>query len=337
MPLTKADVLNTLSDPHVSQMDFWVSNIHVHGGAFANIRDLVLDDNIEVVSGTNSVNAYYNAASDTLTTQNVNSPPDLNARALLLHECAHALVDLAEIDVTDLTNEVTAYIAQHAYILLSSSTWTVGANNGPWTNFYQDVVGVVKNFKLDKPEGRGAVIKRDDIEFLRTQLPKLPGDLYSHLKDATKAHSNGVKVRHFVIRGSPEPLTIKSSSAAKDDSLVELQGDILFDFDRAAIKPSAEPELHRAAAVIRMHLSRALKGSVVQVDGHTDNVGSRAYNQGLSERRAQAVADWLVNRKYVTKDQVRVEGWGSERPKVPNTSRNGRAKNRRVEFVIFKR
>jgi len=73
---------------------------------------------------------------------------------------------------------------------------------------------------------------------------------------------------------------------------IQMAADILFDFDKADIRPSAAQALHQAAELIRTQASGA-----VRVEGHTDAKGSTAYNQRLSERRANAVRLWLVQRE----------------------------------------
>jgi hypothetical protein len=195
MALTKKDVLDTLADPVIRRMNFWVGNVHVSGDAYDDIRDLIDDESIQVIEGTNPDNAYYNGRDDTLTTQNVNPPADLDARALLLHECTHALVDQAEIEVTRLTGETAAYLAQHTYMLLSNPRWTVAPNNKPWQTFFEDVVALVKKFKLDKPEGFGARIWWHDYEPLLDELHKL--NIYQSLQDDEPAWSDGITPRWF--------------------------------------------------------------------------------------------------------------------------------------------
>src|SRR6202011_5216793 len=103
-------------------------------------------------------NAYYNAQTNILTTQNATPPPDFDDRALLLHECTHAIVDVEKDDITQLTNEVAAYLAQHTYLLLANPNYKVPPNNVPWFNFFNDVVALVKKFKLHQPAGRGAML-----------------------------------------------------------------------------------------------------------------------------------------------------------------------------------
>jgi outer membrane protein OmpA-like peptidoglycan-associated protein len=128
----------------------------------------------------------------------------------------------------------------------------------------------------------------------------------------------------------------RTTATAPDDSHIELPGDVLFDFDKDVVKAEAEPTLAQVAGVVRSHLAGAPKGSYVMVNGHTDNVGAAGYNEALSERRAQAVARWLVDRQYVTAEQVKTQGWGETRPKASNKRPGGRRLNRRVEFFVRK-
>lgn len=116
---------------------------------------------------------------------------------------------------------------------------------------------------------------------------------------------------------------------------IELPADILFDFDKSNIRPSAAGALEKAAVLLR---ERA-KG-VVRIEGHTDSKGRPAYNQRLSERRAEAVRRWLVAREGLTTIRFVTVGFGATRPKVPNTKPDGsddpagRQINRRVEIVF---
>jgi len=71
----------------------------------------------------------------------------------------------------------------------------------------------------------------------------------------------------------------------------------------------------------------------LSVEGHTDNIGGDAYNQALSERRAAAVKQALVERYLISADRLTTVGYGSTRPKEPNDTLEGRARNRRVELV----
>jgi outer membrane protein OmpA-like peptidoglycan-associated protein len=75
----------------------------------------------------------------------------------------------------------------------------------------------------------------------------------------------------------------------------------------------------------------------IEISSHTDNVGSAAYNEKLSLNRAQAVVDYLVNKKKMSKDRLEFKGYGFEQPIAPNDTDQGRQLNRRTEFKILSR
>jgi outer membrane protein OmpA-like peptidoglycan-associated protein len=116
---------------------------------------------------------------------------------------------------------------------------------------------------------------------------------------------------------------------------IDLSADVLFDFDKADLKPAADADLGKVAEV-----ARANPGTPIQVAGHTDSKGADAYNQRLSERRAEAVKAWLVERGGVEAARIQTRGWGETRPVVPNETSGGvddpegRQRNRRVEITI---
>jgi outer membrane protein OmpA-like peptidoglycan-associated protein len=117
---------------------------------------------------------------------------------------------------------------------------------------------------------------------------------------------------------------------------IDLPGDILFDFDKASIRPAAEPTL---AAVAKLIQSR--KNAKVLIEGHTDSKGSDSYNAKLSDRRAASVKDWLGKHGVNTRT-IQSHGWGAKKPVAPNTHPDGsddpegRQKNRRVEITMKK-
>ena len=118
---------------------------------------------------------------------------------------------------------------------------------------------------------------------------------------------------------------------------IDLAADVLFDFDKADILPRADSTLARAAQVIRD------KGkSTARIDGYTDAKGSAAYNQRLSDRRAESVKAWFVTRGAIHAVTFETHGFGAANPVAPNTKPDGsddpvgRQKNRRVEIVIKK-
>jgi OOP family OmpA-OmpF porin len=101
-----------------------------------------------------------------------------------------------------------------------------------------------------------------------------------------------------------------------------------FDFNKATLKPEGMAKLDQAAAVMAENADLT-----VGVEGHTDSVGSDAYNQKLSERRAQAAVDYLVS-KGVDAARLQPTGYGESKPVASNDTAEGRAQNRRVDLVV---
>jgi photosystem I P700 chlorophyll a apoprotein A2 len=117
--------------------------------------------------------------------------------------------------------------------------------------------------------------------------------------------------------------------------VINFNADVLFDFDKADLKPEARPTLEKLAQVVK----QATK-SRVQINGYTDAKGDDQYNLKLSQQRAQAIADWLRTNASGTPGQTQVKGYGEANPVAPNTkpdgsdNPDGRQQNRRVEVII---
>ncbi|BDQ02173.1 OmpA family protein [Ignavibacterium sp.] len=107
---------------------------------------------------------------------------------------------------------------------------------------------------------------------------------------------------------------------------IVLEG-ITFDKNKAIIKPESEPALWNAYTTLKNYPEM-----VVEISGHTDNVGSRKSNIELSIRRAKAVKDWLVKRG-IEPERIQTKGYGPDRPVAPNNSEENKRKNRRIEFL----
>jgi len=114
------------------------------------------------------------------------------------------------------------------------------------------------------------------------------------------------------------------------EAVIELKG-VHFDFDRDTLRPEAADILDQAAALLSSH-----ERVMVEVAGHTDSIGSEEYNQGLSERRANTVRDYLIG-KGVSASRLSATGYGEARPVASNDTRDGRHENRRVELVVLDR
>jgi outer membrane protein OmpA-like peptidoglycan-associated protein len=103
---------------------------------------------------------------------------------------------------------------------------------------------------------------------------------------------------------------------------------IFFDFDKASIRSESSAELDRLTKM--MNDMPSLK---IEISGHTDNIGSAAYNKTLSENRAKAVVDYLI-KKGISSNRLSFVGYGFDQPIASNDTEEGRQQNRRTEFKV---
>ena len=130
--------------------------------------------------------------------------------------------------------------------------------------------------------------------------------------------------RPIVVAPAPPP---PPAAPEAGTMLVSLEG-TNFDFDKATLRPAAMAKLDHAKEVMTNHA-----GIKVNVEGHTDSVGSDAYNEKLSDRRAKSVVDYLVG-SGIDASRLMPTGYGEGRPVATNDTAEGRAQNRRVDLVV---
>lgn len=121
---------------------------------------------------------------------------------------------------------------------------------------------------------------------------------------------------------------IDVARTGEDELKVTMRNEVLFDFDSAALRSASRSELREMAEVFNRY-----RDTTIVVAGHTDSVGSDAYNQRLSERRATSVADYLES-NGVRGSRIDAYGYGESRPRASNSSAGGRQQNRRVEIYV---
>jgi outer membrane protein OmpA-like peptidoglycan-associated protein len=118
--------------------------------------------------------------------------------------------------------------------------------------------------------------------------------------------------------------------ANRSTTVYQVCTDVLFAFNRANIRPAAAAVLRQLAH----SLAQRFPGAHLEVDGNTDSIGTPTYNQGLSVRRAQAVASWLTHNAGVAPSRMTVRGFGETAPVASNATAAGRALNRRVAIGV---
>lgn len=125
-----------------------------------------------------------------------------------------------------------------------------------------------------------------------------------------------------------EQLSVILETRETARGLIVNVSDVLFDTAQATLKPGAREKLARVAGILASHPDLH-----IEIEGHTDSVGSDAYNQRLSERRAESVRSYLVQQR-IPPTAVDTEGLGESRPVATNATAAGRQQNRRVELVV---
>jgi outer membrane protein OmpA-like peptidoglycan-associated protein len=174
-----------------------------------------------------------------------------------------------------------------------------------------------KTYGIDDPVPPGATGKVLPIQGKVTQIQGL---------------GLAVSGRSEVLGAALKDLGARATDTEVD---IDLPGDVLFDFDKASLRPEALPVLQNVVTVIQGYPAYA-----VMISGHTDSKGGKAYNQALSERRAVTVKTWLVS--HGVANAATTQGFGGDRPIAPNARPDGsddpvgRQKNRRVEIKLLK-
>jgi outer membrane protein OmpA-like peptidoglycan-associated protein len=137
------------------------------------------------------------------------------------------------------------------------------------------------------------------------------------------------KTRQEELRGALSQMEGKFASIRQDarGTIVSL-ADILFDFDKATLRRDVEFNLVKITTILNQFGEMK-----VLVEGHTDSIGTEEYNLTLSQKRAQAVSDFLISQD-VDASRLSAEGYGESRPVADNDTDEGRQKNRRVDLVI---
>lgn len=141
--------------------------------------------------------------------------------------------------------------------------------------------------------------------------------------------ANGTEEQTVAVVETVEPTPVAVDEPEPMAEPVRVELDVKFDFDRAVVKQDSMGDIQNLADFMKQYGQTS-----TVVEGHTDSVGTDAYNQRLSERRANAVRDVLVNQHGLDASRVDAVGYGESRPVADNSTEEGRAINRRVEAEV---
>lgn len=141
--------------------------------------------------------------------------------------------------------------------------------------------------------------------------------------------ANGTEEQTVAVVETVEPIPTAEVEPEPVAEAVRVELDVKFDFDRAEVKPGSYDDIRNLADFMKEYGQTS-----TVVEGHTDSVGTDAYNQRLSERRANAVRDVLVNQHGLDSGRIEAVGYGESRPVADNATEEGRAINRRVEAEV---
>jgi len=159
-----------------------------------------------------------------------------------------------------------------------------------------------------------------------TSLRVEAGGFMNHVSEAEVRTSEDVRAS-LSLNKRPKNAQVKIQG-----NEIKLSDKILFETDSAKILGQSSALLEEIAEVMAKNPNLAL----VEIQGHTDNTGSRERNQRLSDERANAVRNWLV-KAGVAGSRLQAKGYGQDRPVAPNVTEGNRSKNRRVQFIIVKK
>lgn len=143
--------------------------------------------------------------------------------------------------------------------------------------------------------------------------------------------AGGAAIGKYMDKQAKEMEAIENAEVERVGEGIKLtfESGILYDFDSYELTPASQESVMELARILNEYPE-----TNVMVEGHTDNKGSAKYNKGLSERRANSVANYL-KMQGVSDDRITTRGMGLENPVESNETEAGRAKNRRVEIAIW--
>ena len=228
-----------------------------------------------------------------------------------IHSCENKEFDQVKVPVSkDADGNVTEKTLEGEY-----HSWDYGTREGV------SEIQVFRNFETALKQAGMKIIYEDSPGTITANK----GDTWYWLQNSGSYYYQTL----LTVKSMNQEVTADASSIADELSKsghIALYG-IHFETGKATILPDSESVLTEISKMLQQN-----PDVKVSVEGHTDNAGSTASNQALSEKRAQAVVAWLTSHG-IDASRLKSKGWGASKPVQDNGSEDGRAKNRRVELV----
>jgi OOP family OmpA-OmpF porin len=222
------------------------------------------------------------------------------------------------------------------FIILSSLTFLIGCaglefapknvKNACCWYFPPELVEADRAVAAAQKSGKDKVCP---VEFAEAKLLKDKAyDTYvsCRTEEAKKMAKEATKMAKALCPAKPKPISMMPSDKVIDKFTLIIN----FDFDKSNIRDKDKKQLKQAIDFVNKY-----KGQKIKLEGHTDSIGTDQYNQALSERRAEATSKYLIKKGSVAAQRISSVGYGELKPVASNKTRDGRAKNRRVEILIL--
>lgn len=248
----------------------------------------------------------------------------LGLGSMLAFGCArqpNAALEQARASLRDA--EASPGVDRKAAVALDEAQHAIGRGDTAWKKGDDDETEHQAYVAQQRVEIARAVATQQRAEKDAEALHGARGDIVAN---ARTAEADELRAKNAKLEDQLRNLKPRETERGMELTL----DDVLFEFDRADLKPGAQHDLDTLADFLR-----ANPGRPVMIEGHTDAIGSASYNADLSERRAESVRSYLV-RRGVPPERITARGYGKDYPIASNATESGRLQNRRVEIVVLR-
>jgi outer membrane protein OmpA-like peptidoglycan-associated protein len=275
------------------------------------------------------------------------APPELlEARATVRQAetdpavLAHAALELKK--ATDTLNRANALLAEReapSVVISAAQVADAQARTAMSIGQAKRQEEAIKAAEADRERAR-ADVRTAEAQRARAQANSAQAQANAAQAQASAAEQRAMSAEQQAAQAQADAAAAQQRTQILQQRLTDLQaketergllvtlGDVLFEFNRADLKPTAHGQLQKLADFLKQYPDRR-----VLIEGHTDSIGSAGYNEQLSRRRAEAVASVLTG-MGIGPDRVTYTGYGESYPVADNRTDTNRALNRRVEVYI---